>query len=226
MQLQKRILNAYRNQRYGAVSKLCRSLLRNQPSDPFAHFHLALAYYYTGKYSRALDHALLVRRKHSNHPNIHLNIGCILDALGREDLAIRSYKRELSRYPECAAALYNLGMLYYERRRCSDALPFLRKCYELRHSMGSVVLKLAFCYNRLGSIQEEIRLYRDHLKRHPRHVLCLMNLGSALLDQSQYKQSLKCLERAKELAPKNSVINRWLKKAREGRASASSTTRL
>ena len=226
MQHQKRILDAFRDRKYGIVNKLCRLLLRHQPSDIFAHFHLALIYYHTGKYRRALDHALLVRRNSPNHPNIHLNIGCILEELGREDLAIRSYKKELAHYPGCKEALYNLGTLYYERCRCSEAFPYLRKCYKLRHSVDSIVSKLAFCYHRRGSIKKEIRLYRDHLKHHPRDVLCLMNLGAALLDQSHYKQSLKYLKKASGLAPKNAIIKRNIlavQNAMTGRKRASST---
>ena len=155
---------------------------------------------------------MYVKRVNPCEQNIHLNLGCIHEAMGKTNDAIKYYKKELILNPECPEALFNVGKALFKKRQFKRAIHYFEKCLQLKHSFDDVVVDLAFCYNKTRQIEKEIGLYKKCLQTNPSDSWCLQNLGAALCDVANYRRALYYLKRAKRLEPRQPIIDRNLKK--------------
>jgi tetratricopeptide (TPR) repeat protein len=198
---------------YKSASRVSRALLLKDPGNTTVLFHMGLSLYECRQYRRSLKFWLRLKKINPKGLNLNLNMGCVYQNLGRNDLAIRCFKRELILNPFSGEALYNLGTLYYNRRKFRKAVRYLGKCYWLKHSMEVVVDRLADSLFKTGQINEEIELYEDFLKEHPQDTWGLNNIGAALMQLGEYNRARIYLRRALNIEPANQMVLRNIRKA-------------
>ncbi len=200
---------------------LCKKLLKRDPNNLIAHFHLALIYRHQKRLKKALAHAQEVRKLNPHEGNIYLNLGAIYSDMGEMKKAIRCYKRELQQDPENAQTLCNLGNRYFERRRWKTAAMYYAKCFDLKFDIenyAEYVVDLVACYQKTERYQEEVAFYKRYLKFHPNNVWALQNLGGALIDVGEYDKSLRYSRQAQKVLPDDAMIQRNIKLAKKLKA--------
>ena len=97
--------------------------------------NLALAFMTRGQ-TREAEDALqrsLALREHAMTRN---NLGGVLQVQGRTDEAEREYQRAVRLNPNLGQALANLGELYAKQGRHEDALPPLRRVFQISPSLS------------------------------------------------------------------------------------------
>jgi tetratricopeptide (TPR) repeat protein len=180
------------------------------PANYTALFYFALSLLETEQSERSLQYWKKLRRMGTSKKNILLNMGCAYQNLGREGLAIRCFKRELEINPSSGESSYNLGVLYHNAHKYNEAIKYLERCFALKHSVESIVDRLADCYFRLGLPEKEKSLYEEWLKHNPNDVWCLNNLGAVLMQTEEYSRAEMYLKRAARVEPKDEVVLRNL----------------
>lgn len=191
-----------------------RSALLRSPNDRYALFYLALGLYRAGQFKRSLEYWKRLRKLNPTEGNLHLNMGCAYQNLGRDDLAIRYFKVELGLNPVSGESLYSLGVLYYNRQEYKKAVNLLERCYALKHSRDQIVAKLAWSYFKTKELSKEIDLYLDWLQGQPKDKWALNNLGAALMQAGEFNRAQMFLQRANVADPADEMVQRNLKKVR------------
>lgn len=209
------------NKKSGALSAFKR-ILKKDPDNVSAHFHLALIYLAKKQFEKALYHANRAREINPKEPNVYLNTGAIYKKMGNVDAAIKFYKKELTQNPDSPEVSFNLGNTYFQRRRWKTAAKYFERSFQLGHRVEELIVDLAVCYRKTGQTQEEINLYKNYLKLHPNDGWALENLGAALIDISDYQKALYYLMKAKKIWPNEPNIERNIKKALYGMQSVES----
>jgi len=199
---------------YKAASAAFRSLLTKDPRDTTALFYFALCLYERKQFERCLKYWARLKKINPKQLNLHLNMGCASQNLGRDSQAIRYFKRELKLNQLSGETLYSLGTLYYNARKFKKAAPYLERCYRLRHSAEIIAGRLAYAYFKTKQLGKEIDLYDDFLKEHPKDTWALNNIGAALMQLAQYNRAQIYFRRASKIDPKNEMVLRNTKKAR------------
>jgi tetratricopeptide (TPR) repeat protein len=213
---QNEVVRLFEAKNYKKVLDRCTQEIGRDNGNLFAHFYSGLASLELKLYDKAIFHFKKIKKLNPKEPYIFLNIGCIYEEIGRDDLAIRNFKKEISLFYPSPEANFNLGKLYFRRRSFSKALPYFLTCKKLGHCIEDILVDTAFCLNRLGLIKEEIAFYKYYLRKNPNDVWCLQNLGAALIDVKQYRKSLRVLEKAKESGGESPSVRRNLGLARKG----------
>jgi tetratricopeptide (TPR) repeat protein len=199
------------------AKRILHHMLEVDPDSLAAHFHLARVYRRKRQYGRALLHGRRALRLNPNEPNANLNIALVYDLMEDKAGAVRHYKRELSRDPYSGLTLWNLGRLYFDKRRWKLASGCLQKCLDAGYwtEADETLYKLGYCYCELGKVDEYIRAYERYLGVYPSSAWALANLGRALLRAKRHKKAALRLSRAYILEPRESVAKALLR-ARKG----------
>lgn len=196
---------------FRAIQLLQRSLKLN-PNFLDAHFHLTLAFYHIKDLVSAEKHAHKVLRINPSEPNAYLNLGAIKDKQGKIRSAIRYYNLELLNRKECLEAHFNLGVIYYQKKRWSLCLNHLNSCWQAHHQGSELDYMLGLAAFKLRQCVLEMAVYRRVLRRNPNDVWALNNLAAMHIDRSNFRAAKNLLLRVKSLAPNDPVVNRNLDK--------------
>lgn len=172
-----------------------------------AHFHLTRVYRRLRDYKTALRHGRRVLKLNPGEPNACLNLGLVYEMSGRHKLAERFYRQELARDPHNQETLYNLGRLYFNRKRWIDAAKYLNLCFQsgLQYNIDDTVKKIGQCYYEMGDLAAYIDLFQRYLLLFPKAAWGAANLGGALLRINDYKHGLLWLLKAKRLGCQKSL---------------------
>jgi len=108
----------------------------------------------------------------------------------------------LTRNPDHADVLYNLGMMLSDQRRLTEALTLLQRFVELAPDDSNGWTALGLAYSRNGDMQEGVTSLRKALEIAPDNAYALRNLG-AILSQQSPQEALPLLERAAQLMPED-----------------------
>jgi tetratricopeptide (TPR) repeat protein len=121
----------------------------------------------------------------------HLRAGRQRFEKGELDLAEREFRRALDQDPECADALFNLGMIYRDREQMEEAADYFHRTLKLAP-------KMAYAYNNLGFIDSFAERW-DSAEENFRKAIELAfqfpmahhNLGMLLLRKGNFREGFK-----------------------------------
>jgi tetratricopeptide (TPR) repeat protein len=189
------------------AEKVFRRLLEADPGCVVAHFNLVRVYWRTKQYALGLLHGRRVLRLSPNEPNACRNLGLIYEKSGNDLQALKYYKHELSRDPYETAALWNIGRLYFRKRRWREAAKHLRRCFETgdEFEVEDTVDKLAICLHRLRDVRAYIEVFTSYVRIYPSSGWGYANLGWALMHTKDYKGAILRFSRASQLGWKEKV---------------------
>ena len=172
--------------------------LRLDPDSLAAHFYLALAKMKLGLLNEAEKHAKIVLMKNPVEPHANLNLGVIRKKRGDSRSAIRLYKKEIKLNPGSLQAYYNLGQMNCDRLRWKVALPYLLKCYRRGYHADQLDQDVARAARKSRNLRVERELYRTELRKNPKDLWALNNLGATYIDTGNLKKARRLLLAALE----------------------------
>jgi tetratricopeptide (TPR) repeat protein len=205
-------LTLLKRKHFANAATAFKNILVAEPNNYNALFYLALALYENGQFRQSLSCWNRLKKRGPNLQNVNLNIGCTYHHLGRLDLAIRGYKKELALRPLCGEALYSLGTLYFRRRQFVLAIPYLKTCLAINHYSNRILKRLALSYWKAGRLQDEQQLYEDWILTHPRDSWSLNNLGASLAQNGEVSRAELFFRKASSIAPRDRCILENLRK--------------
>lgn len=141
-----------------------------------------------------------------DRPEIHYNLGNLLQVQGDDEQALQSYREAVRLKPDFAAAYSNMGTLLQLQGRLDEALACY--CEALRaEPFAEVYLNLGNVYKKLGRYQEAESSYRSALQLKPNSVETISSLGRVLHLTNQLSEALTFYREALQLAPSPYVHN-------------------
>ena len=112
------------------------------------------------------------------------------------------YKTTIEQNPGCWLAYTNLGGLYLQRHRLSDAIESYQKAVAINPKAPEAQYSLGNAFFASGRLGEAIPRYEAALRSEPTHTRARLNLGIALAGSDRVNDALREFETAVELAPK------------------------
>ena len=147
-----------------------------------------------------------VLEKRPDDAPAHTNLGTVLRALERSDLALGHFRRAVALDPSLAAAQSNLGQLLLDLGRPGDALPHCEEAVRLQSELPEAHNNLGNAHRALGQLSEAIQCYSEAVRLGPSRAQSHVNLGLTLQDAKRWDEALPWMRRASELEPTSLVF--------------------
>lgn len=134
-------------------------------------------------------------------PEIHNNLGTVLDNAGRLPEAVECFERAHALDPSYVRPLVNLGRVLRLQGRAAEALANLERALALAPDNAAALTNLGFVLTDLGRRAEAIQHLRRAIELDPAIAEAHHALGRALLDSGEVSAACNSLERALQLKP-------------------------
>ncbi len=123
--------------------------------------------------------------------------------LGRNDDAIRFYRRTIELQPENDAAYLDLAATLINNRESDKAIEVLKKLIALKPDNKEAYRILGIAYTNQKQLDSASYAYSEHLKLEPSNIGVLLELGAILYETEKKDSALRVFEKVMELDPKN-----------------------
>jgi len=162
-------------------------------------YALAVAQQQAGQLEAAIGTYQCCLALNSRLPEVHNNLGTVLDRSGRLEEAVASFRRALALDPAYVRPLINLGRVLRLQGRGTEALGCLEKALELSPDNPLALTNLGFTLIDLGRSREASDALRRALAVDPMLAEAHHGLGRAQLEQGDALAARDSLRRAIEL---------------------------
>ncbi len=186
-----------------------RRALRFNGSDPLIYRNMALAYRHKKDYAAAKD---AIERAISLDPNSTSNkvlYGNILFEQRNYDGARKMYQDALSRDPENASALYNLGIVLLRGGDKVSGMEYLKKAGEA-DKLGKVAhmsySKLGSLYSTMQDLDSAEKYLRMAISVNPADPIDRYNMGLVYLKKNDKERALAEFLKSQELAKNDARV--------------------
>jgi len=195
-----RALQHYQAGRLQQAQEVCLRILRKQ-QRPDAILILANIAHEQKKFKVAVERYQQFLKIHPDDEQTHLNLGVVLEELGRTERAIDHYKQSITITANNVAAHSHLADACSKLQRWNEAIKAYRQVLVIQpHEVGTMV-KLGNTLTRAKLFPESILMYEQALTVLPDNALLHRHLGASLLIMGQMKKAIKCFEQALRLHP-------------------------
>ncbi len=131
----------------------------------------------------------------------HINLGCALIGLDRNDEAMSCFQNVLSLKPEETQAHANLGVLLQKQNRLEEAEASYRAALQHTPDYPDALANLGNLLLQQGKTSEALDCCQKALQIRPGHSETLYNLGCALHALGKWSQAATCFEDLTRHAP-------------------------
>jgi tetratricopeptide (TPR) repeat protein len=138
-----------------------------------------------------------------NAPEILLNYGNVLKALGRLGEALASYDKALAIRPDYAGVWNNRGTVLHTLKRLDDALASFDRALTFKHDYVDGLCNRGNALYDLKRFDEALASYDRALAIKPNDIELLYHRGNTLLELKLYEEALASCDRALEFGPDN-----------------------
>jgi len=145
-----------KREHYDEAVKNLEECLRLNPQSALAHNHLARVYIIRGDAGRAETHLNLARGLNPRLHNLHYNEAQLLEMKGLTAEAEKEYLAELEDFPDNANASFQLGLLYLNDKKGSDAEKYFRIAVDANPAFPFSYVFLARIYDARQESAEKI----------------------------------------------------------------------
>lgn len=159
---------------------LWRDTLAKSPDCWMAHHNWAHDLAAQGNFEAAAEHYRAALALNAD-AEAHLGFGAVLDALGKEDEALREYQAAVQANPNYAEAHNNLSQLYLKHGQLPLALQHAREALRLNANYPEAHYNLGNVFNLQGKTAEAAAEYAVAVRLRPRYAQARYNLGGARL---------------------------------------------
>jgi len=138
---------------------------------------------------------------HPESPEVHYNLGNLLNARGQAAQAVDAFSRAVRSKPDYAEAHNNLGMALAGLGRHEEAIAAYRRALEYRPNQPVIHNNLGIALKERGQFDEAIAVYRRALELKPDYAQACYNLGNALGGSGRCDEAIAAYERALVMKP-------------------------
>jgi Flp pilus assembly protein TadD len=136
---------------------------RVRDDDLAARFSLAYCYAAAGRLEEARQSYEKCAALDADRPEIHYNLGVVLNRLGFPGAAARSFEEALLLDPGWGEANFNCGLAYYSAHRPVPAIKYFREARTLAPEDVHVLYCLALAYEDIDP-RVALSLWEDYLR--------------------------------------------------------------
>jgi serine/threonine-protein kinase len=137
-------------------------------------------------------------------PAVHVTLGHLYTATGKNDLALQEFLKALETYPRDADALIGMARVYEGTRKPGDAEDHYKRALALRPDYWEGYQLLAEFYLRQKRVQDAIAQYRRVIELTPDNPEAYSDLGAVymeLKDSRSYAAAEAAFQKSIQLAP-------------------------
>jgi len=185
-----------------------------QPDYYEAYEWLGTFYYYSGKYTEAVQEFQKAIERAPGRSSAYFNLGAVLDVLERDDEAIVALQKSLS-LKKTARALNSLGAIMAYQWKDHEAAEYYRQAVNIELENYKYRINLADSDRRLGQRLEAIRQYRSarsfvvrELRQNPNSGATRAFLGYLKMRLGDANDALNEIAQALAEAPHDSQVLR------------------
>jgi len=131
----------------------------------------------------------------------HINLGKTLQALGRHEEAVMSFRRALDIEPDFAEVHCNLASALHALGQLDQAVASFHRALNIKPDYAEAHDHLGNILRELGCLNDSVASYRRALACRPGYIEAHNNLGNALRDLGQLDEAVASYSRALEIAP-------------------------
>jgi tetratricopeptide (TPR) repeat protein len=202
-------LEDHRAGRIGAAMARYQEVLQQEPQQADALSLLGTALLQTGQAAAAvasITRAIELSGANTaaataRHAHLFANLGSALQACGRADEALASWRRGLTLAPDLPELHSNLGNALLARGEVAPAIESYRVALSLRPDYPECLFNLGNAFAVLKRFDLAIESYRKAVELHPRYVDALNNLGNVLLEAGRATEAIETLRAAEAVDP-------------------------
>jgi tetratricopeptide (TPR) repeat protein len=132
--------------------------------DVTPHFYLAYCYGSAGRLEEARAEYELCARYDPDRPEVHYNLGVILNRMGLYQAGARAFEEALLLDPGHVAANFNCGLSHYYAHEPVQAIKFYREARALAPEDVSVLYWLALAYEDIDR-RVALSIWEDYVKQ-------------------------------------------------------------
>jgi tetratricopeptide (TPR) repeat protein len=184
-------------------------ILANAPASSEAHLLLGQAYYRTDQKDKAEDQFLAAFQLNpaavppldSQDADEWLKIGNAHADLSQLDEALAAYQTALKISPDKAAALTNVGVVYYQQGKFDDAVQQLQKALEIDPQDAETQYMLGATYVQQQKLDEAEKSFNTAIELKPDLAEAYTGLGNVQLARKNVDEAVKTLQEATSLQP-------------------------
>jgi predicted O-linked N-acetylglucosamine transferase (SPINDLY family) len=157
--------------------------------------------YQLGKYSECIAECRLALKKAPG--NLRLLDLCALSYLltGQEDACVASYLEILQIDAGNFIANLNIGKIFINQGKHTQALSFLEKCLIESEHLSNVRLMMGICHEMTGNYPEAINCYSLILNHEPHKISAYVQLASTLFKMQQKNAAFEVLDTGFKINP-------------------------
>jgi tetratricopeptide (TPR) repeat protein len=140
-------------------------------------------------------------RKRPQWPEAQLNLGLAYWKMGDREMARESFEKVLQAVPESADALRGLAAIAVDQEDYQEALDLQARLIELGERTPELFYNTGLLLQRVGQVEDSVRLYKEALNVKPDFAEALLNLGHAHKSLGQEEEARACWHQALESKP-------------------------
>lgn len=183
------------------AASMCNMILQEDPAHDDALHLLGILAAQTGDFVNAevlISRAILLNPKNAA---FHTNLGNVLAALKRPDIAVQSFNRAIAIKPDFAEAYFNLGTAQREIGNFDAAVASFDRAIALKSSYADAFCGRGFAQQELGLFEAAISSFNTAIALNPEYVEAYSYRGIAQFSVKQIDAALESFDKAQALAP-------------------------
>jgi tetratricopeptide (TPR) repeat protein len=198
----------HQRKNYKESIRLCRAVIKSNPTTPQAHEILALAALESQDFHLAESAGREAIRLDPQHPNGALIVSVALMSRGREDMAIEVLEDQLTRSPEVLALMFNLHSCYANRGENQKAIEIALKTVQLDPTNADSYNNLGASLHAVSRNDDANIAFQTAIDLNPTHFTARLNLANNLVnqDEQKIKEINETVDKFGHLMPERSKI--------------------
>ena len=164
-------------------------------------FQCALEHQRAGRHKDAESLYRSLLAELPNHPDLHINLGNVLEAQDRSEEAIAEFETAIRIKPDYAEAFHNLGGALKKLDRLDEALAAYRRALAIKPDSPETLNNLGTTLIARGLMPEALETLRHAAQLNPNSPQALSNLGGLLVELGHGDEALVVLEHAISVDP-------------------------
>lgn len=169
-------------------------------------FQIALSHQEAGRLELAAEVYRRIVAADPTHFGALVNLGNMLQALGRSLEAVACYRQAIEVQPDLVEAYNNLGSCLRTQGRIDEAMACFQRALSLRPDYPDALNNLANALHAQGKSAEALTLYERAVQVKPDFAYAHNNLGDFWREQRKLDQAVACYQRALQLSPRTASI--------------------
>lgn len=161
------LLHAYikeKQQKFKEAASKYKLVLKNNPDNESANFHLALLLNYLGDKEESIDYLLKSVKLMPYNELVYYSVGVVFANENNFDKAIPYFLKAVQLKPDYPEALNNACYALANLGRVNESMPYCDRAYKLNPEDGAILDSLGFAHFKSGNIQKAIEFYQKALK--------------------------------------------------------------